>query len=316
MWTSILGPRRSKSRSRGDPTRWPGHALRRGRDIGEGGRVNVTRPSSASIRRPRPTGGSGTRCRPPRPAASTPPDRASGLHRAGGESRRRARAAGSIRSSRSRRSRPLGDGLHRDRQAVPGEPGGDQRVVVRPDRAVVIRHRVVAHFAGVDGPDAPAGKHALSQQRLGDLPRAVRLRETREQAMPGVRRADRAGTLLAIQRQRVGAESASDQNASSNRAAQGVRLIVSELGRSGVAARARKARPPPAAPRRRRPALRRAQSAPPRARHRRGTPNPANPSSLAESGPAAFDGVFDESVAIDVAVSIDPVQGALDVARR
>ena len=42
------------------------------------------------------------------------------------------------------------------RVTVPGHARGDDGRVVRPDRPVVIRHRVVAAFARRDGPDPPA----------------------------------------------------------------------------------------------------------------------------------------------------------------
>ena len=35
---------------------------------------------------------------------------------------------------------------------------GDHRVVVRPNRAIVVRHRIIARFRRSDGSDAPAGK--------------------------------------------------------------------------------------------------------------------------------------------------------------
>ena len=59
-------------------------------------------------------------------------------------------------------------------QAVPPEAGRCERVVVRPDRPVVVRHRVVARLARPDGPDSPPGKevgpHRASRPRAAPGP--------------------------------------------------------------------------------------------------------------------------------------------------
>ncbi len=48
--------------------------------------------------------------------------------------------------------------LDRALQAVAREPERDQRIVVRPDRTVVVGHRIVARFSVRDRADAPAGE--------------------------------------------------------------------------------------------------------------------------------------------------------------
>jgi hypothetical protein len=47
-------------------------------------------------------------------------------------------------------------------------PGGDERVVVGPDGAVVVLDRVVATLALGRGADAPAGEQPLAEQVLDE----------------------------------------------------------------------------------------------------------------------------------------------------
>ncbi len=82
--------------------------------------------------------------------------------------------------------------------------GGDQGVVVRPDRAVVIRHRVVAQLALADRAHAPAREEMLVAEPGDDLPRAFGMRDAGEQAVPRVRGAHATGLFVAVERQRVG----------------------------------------------------------------------------------------------------------------
>ena len=60
-----------------------------------------------------------------------------------------------------------GDRARRLVVSVAGEAGGDQRVVVRPDRPGVVAEWVVAGLARAEGPDAPAGVELLVEQPLG-----------------------------------------------------------------------------------------------------------------------------------------------------
>src|ERR1700761_6412658 len=91
-------------------------------------------------------------------------------------------------------------------QAVAREPERDQRIVMRPDRAVMIGHRIVAGLVQRDGADAPAREEMRPQQIDRDLAGTVLADHAAEQEMPGVRRAPRARLLFAVQRQGVGAE--------------------------------------------------------------------------------------------------------------
>src|SRR4030095_11689678 len=65
---------------------------------------------------------------------------------------------------------PLKDSRRLLREPVAHEACGDHCIIVRPDRAVVIAHRVVANLSGRDGPDAPARKRDRTHQLLHDPP--------------------------------------------------------------------------------------------------------------------------------------------------
>ena len=58
--------------------------------------------------------------------------------------------------------------------AIARHAAGDQRVVVRPDRPVVVRHWVVARALAGNGANAPAAVEVAAQQRLGDAGRVRR----------------------------------------------------------------------------------------------------------------------------------------------
>ena len=44
-------------------------------------------------------------------------------------------------------------------ESIGGHPGCDKGIVVRPDRSIVIGHRIVSDFRGCDGSDTPSVKH-------------------------------------------------------------------------------------------------------------------------------------------------------------
>ena len=147
------------------------------RDPASGTRSTRRSPSaggSAGANQSRPSGTSGSKrssgaeqqertgCRPGlrrarRRVGHRPSERRSG------RSRRTARAGG-------RRSRPPPRAVPRDplglrHEAVAHQPGGDHRVVVRPDRAVVVAHRVVGAHRRGQRAHAPAGEHLRADQR-------------------------------------------------------------------------------------------------------------------------------------------------------
>ncbi len=102
------------------------------------------------------------------------------------------------------------DGVH--------DPGGVVRVararqaerrdgvVVRPDRSVVVGHRVVARLAGGEGPDAPPGEHRVAHELLGHPPRAGWRHDPRPQAVAGVGGPHPADALRAVERDAVCAQ--------------------------------------------------------------------------------------------------------------
>src|ERR1700733_10817225 len=91
-------------------------------------------------------------------------------------------------------------------QAVTRETQRDQGIVMRPDRAVMIRHRVITGLAARNGADAPAGEEMRPHQIGRDQARAILADNAAEEQSPGVRRPHLAWLLVAIERQRVGAE--------------------------------------------------------------------------------------------------------------
>ena len=96
----------------------------------------------------------------------------------------------------------------RDRmlEAIACKAERDQRVVVRPDRAVVIGHRIVARLAARHGADTPAREKMRPHQVGGDEAGAVFAHHAAEQELPGVRRAHPARLFGAVERERIGAE--------------------------------------------------------------------------------------------------------------
>src|SRR5262245_45972034 len=96
--------------------------------------------------------------------------------------------------------------LDRAIEAAAREPERNQRIVVRPDRAVVVGHRVVARFRAGDGANAPAGEELRPQQPESDLDRPVGPGDAGEQDLAGIGAAHAARLLAAVERQRIGAE--------------------------------------------------------------------------------------------------------------
>ena len=95
---------------------------------------------------------------------------------------------------------------HRMLQAVAREAERDQRIVVRPDRSIVIGHRVVTGFAARHRADAPSRKKFLTHQIGRDQARAVGSNHAGEEKLAGIRRSHLARPLGAVERHSVGAE--------------------------------------------------------------------------------------------------------------
>src|SRR5262249_58837703 len=96
--------------------------------------------------------------------------------------------------------------LDRMLQAIPREPERNQRVVMWPDRAVVIGHRIIPGLAERDRANTPAGEEVRPQEINGDATGTILADHAAEQQMSRIRRAHRARPLLAVERQRIGAE--------------------------------------------------------------------------------------------------------------
>ena len=179
----------------------------------------------------------------------------------------------------------FGNADHVVLEAVARQAESHEGGVVRPDRAVVIRHRVVARLALADRPDAPAREHPVAHHRVGDATGALGRRDAAHQTLPRVRRHDAARPLVAVERQRVRRRGRRTRSAASKDQAQAL----------GVAAQGcARARRRPARPRARRraswrhrrsPAPRRAPPGLRPACRRHGTSRRASPSSPGSARP-------------------------------
>ena len=79
-----------------------------------------------------------------------------------------------------------GDRARRFVVSVSSEAGGDQRVVVRPDRPCVVAEWVVAGLVRNKGPDAPAGIELVVEQSLRGRGRLAVVEDSRPQQVTDV----------------------------------------------------------------------------------------------------------------------------------
>src|SRR5262249_44441916 len=86
--------------------------------------------------------------------------------------------------------------------AIAREAGGDQRVSVRPDRPVMIRHRIETSRRRVEGAHAPSGKRLLVHERISYTAGLLDVGNASVKARARVRSSDPAFSLLAVQRKR------------------------------------------------------------------------------------------------------------------
>src|SRR5215471_9759768 len=75
---------------------------------------------------------------------------------------------------------------------------------MRPDRSIVIRHRIVAGLAVGHRPNAPAREELRSQQTSRDFRCAFGTRDAGEQQLAGIRTPDATWLLGAVKRESVG----------------------------------------------------------------------------------------------------------------
>ena len=263
-------------------------------------RRSRARGRPAACRTPRPR---------PRPAASRPPGTASGLRPARrgkpqNSSGRRCWSKYRLASNSPVRTRSACLGV-----AVARHARGDQRVVVRPDRAVVIRHRVVARLPARPPCGCPSRRRSRARCSAAAIAcRVLGRGDAGPQRMAGVGGGTRHGCLCAVERDRVGAELLAPEVLARSARCSASRLLAQLRGERRVARARRQLGRAAAWPRRRRPAPRTARSAPRPACRRHGRPSRASPSSPAARGPSrAAPRVLDEAVAVAVAVAVDPV---------
>ena len=91
-------------------------------------------------------------------------------------------------------------------QSIAAKAGGDQRVIVRPDRSIVIRHRIVPCFLGSHGPNSPSRERRFVSKGCCYSTRPLLFRDSGEKAMTSVRRSDATRLFPAVQGQGIGGD--------------------------------------------------------------------------------------------------------------
>ena len=89
------------------------------------------------------------------------------------------------------------------RETVTGKSCRDDRIVVWPDRAVVVRHRAITRFAFCHRANSPAGKGCLVQQCCHHASSSIFTGDAGEKAMTGVGGADTTRLFFSIESQGV-----------------------------------------------------------------------------------------------------------------
>src|SRR5579883_502666 len=90
--------------------------------------------------------------------------------------------------------------------AVAGKAEGDQCVVMRPDRAVMVGDGIEARAILADRADAPAGEEGGRHEARRDLRRALGRRDAGEERVPGAGAGHAARLLGAVEREAVAAD--------------------------------------------------------------------------------------------------------------
>src|ERR1043166_1628511 len=88
-------------------------------------------------------------------------------------------------------------------QSISSESSSNQRVIMRPDRSIVIRHRVIARFAAGHRADSPPRERRFACERCHYTARVFVSCDTSEQTVACIRATHAASLLVSIQRKRV-----------------------------------------------------------------------------------------------------------------
>ena len=108
-----------------------------------------------------------------------------------------------VREPLRRFDQPAGQQVRAIGRAARLQTGGDQCVVMRPDRARVVADRVVADLARRERADPPAREHVRGEQALGH-DRGSRVRDDAgPQRLARIRGDARDRTLVAVERHRI-----------------------------------------------------------------------------------------------------------------
>src|ERR1043165_2273632 len=87
--------------------------------------------------------------------------------------------------------------------SVTGQPKRNQRIVVRPDRAVVVGHGIITRLGGCDRSPAPAAEKGVAEQVLLNPGGRIRLGDAGERALRRVGASYPARLFRAVQSDRV-----------------------------------------------------------------------------------------------------------------
>src|SRR6185295_11193653 len=83
-------------------------------------------------------------------------------------------------------------------EAVGGHTGCDKGIIVRPNRTVMIRHRIEAGLSCCDGSDPPAVKELLAHEGLGCFHAVFLVGDLSPETVAGIRCPDSTGLLEAV----------------------------------------------------------------------------------------------------------------------
>src|SRR5579864_976383 len=97
-------------------------------------------------------------------------------------------------------------------EPISREPQRNERIIVGPDRSVMIGHRIVTRLSLRHRANAPAGEEVRPHQTRGDEAGAVLPDEAGEQQLSGIRRANAARLLVSVEGDGVGRQFIAPEN--------------------------------------------------------------------------------------------------------